>query len=66
MRLLSLWELRCCSRAELFGYLDWVTGALGLFPEDSQDSQDYQSALTNLRAIRWVLANFRGGPSLVP
>ena len=58
MRLLSLWELRCCSRAELIGYLDWVKSALDLFPPASQD---YRTAITNLRTIRWVLANFRSG-----
>jgi hypothetical protein len=54
MKLLSLGELRRCSRAELLALYDWISNALALYPEGSAE---YEIAVTNLRNIRWVLAH---------
>ncbi len=54
MKLLSLWELRRCSRAELLALYDWISNALALYPEDSAG---FEIALANLRNIRCVLAH---------
>ena len=54
MKLLSLWELRRSSRAELLALYDWISNALALYPEGSAE---YEIAVTNLRNISWVFAH---------
>jgi hypothetical protein len=53
MRLLTIAELMRLTRKELCDLLTWITGILPTLPEGSVERQ---TALTNLRNIRTVLA----------
>jgi len=55
MNLLTIWELRHTTRMELRLLLDRMLKALNDYPEGSFQRE---TACTNIRNIRWVLADY--------